>query len=184
MSVSVNIGAPSAPAASASQQRPCRSVVGTATMTCRPISARLDLYPTRKVGSRGLGITVAMCGGSGRDVGTGGPSSFGTSSRHVHRSPLSGTASRSPIPTGGASSQVGTASSMTVTLEVATLPQLRPVDARAACWYQRALELARQQQFEHARRVFQATVTTYPNLCRAWVSWAQVCSFPDLIAVV
>jgi hypothetical protein len=63
-----------------------------------------------------------------------------------------------------------------LSLETATLTQLQGIDPRGACWYERALELARQQDFEKSRRVFQAIVMTYPNLCRAWVSWAQVCA--------
>lgn len=59
--------------------------------------------------------------------------------------------------------------------ETATLPELRRIDDRgAAHWYEKALELAREEQWESARKVFQATTLMYPNLCRAWVSWAQV----------
>lgn len=59
--------------------------------------------------------------------------------------------------------------------ETATLPELRRIDDRgAAVWYEKALELAREEQWEAARKVFQTTTALYPNLCRAWVSWAQV----------
>jgi len=59
-------------------------------------------------------------------------------------------------------------------LETATLPELHQIDPRGALWYHRALELARKQQYEKSRRVFQAISQAYPNLCRAWVSWAQM----------
>uniref|UniRef100_A0A061RIW5 Uncharacterized protein n=1 Tax=Tetraselmis sp. GSL018 TaxID=582737 RepID=A0A061RIW5_9CHLO len=60
-------------------------------------------------------------------------------------------------------------------LEKATLPMLKILDDNeAATWYSTALQLARQERWEYARRVFSATVQRYPNLCRAWVSWSQM----------
>jgi len=62
-----------------------------------------------------------------------------------------------------------------VALETATLRQLMVADRRgAAAWYDTALGLARGEDWTAARRVFQATTEIYPNLCRAWVSWAQM----------
>jgi len=60
--------------------------------------------------------------------------------------------------------------------EIITLPQLRQaVDrATAAALYGRALDLARRERWEMARRVFRLTTSLYPDLCRAWVSWAQM----------
>lgn len=52
--------------------------------------------------------------------------------------------------------------------------QLVQSPQRAAALYSAALDLARSEQFDRARRVFQAAVTADPCLLKAWVSWAQV----------
>ncbi|KAL4431107.1 hypothetical protein ABPG75_006363 [Micractinium tetrahymenae] len=49
-----------------------------------------------------------------------------------------------------------------------------PPPQRAAALYSAALDLARSEQFDRARRVFQAAVTADPCLLKAWVSWAQM----------
>ena len=60
-------------------------------------------------------------------------------------------------------------------LSLATLPQLRVMDRRgAAHLYEAGLEFSRRQDWQAARRVFKTTTDLYPDLCRAWVSWAQV----------
>jgi hypothetical protein len=60
-------------------------------------------------------------------------------------------------------------------LSLATLPQLRIIDRRgAATWYEAAIAFARKEEWDAARQVFKTTTELYPDLCRAWVSWAQV----------
>lgn len=56
--------------------------------------------------------------------------------------------------------------------------QLVQSPQRAAALYSAALDLARSEQFDRARRVFQAAVTADPCLLKAWVSWAQVRAWP------
>lgn len=180
MGVAVKLCAPRSLAlrdtsASASRQRSHLGARPAMPITrCHPAICLHHPSRTATVSSAGA-VGVVACSAS--DVSTGGGARpFGKGPPRLRNSAQNSTAGRSASVHGAPSPQVGKASGLSVALEVATLPQLRPVDARAACWYERALELARQQQFEHARRVFEATVKTYPNLCRAWVSWAQVCA--------
>lgn len=42
--------------------------------------------------------------------------------------------------------------------------------------YEKALSLARASKFQEARQLFEALLTEQPHLCKAWVSYAQVCA--------
>jgi ferric-dicitrate binding protein FerR (iron transport regulator) len=50
--------------------------------------------------------------------------------------------------------------------------QQQPQTGDAA--YEAALELSRAQQYAAARAAFEALVRAHPNMCKAWVSYAQM----------
>lgn len=44
----------------------------------------------------------------------------------------------------------------------------------ASILYECALDLARVEEYRAARKVFEALLVRYPNMCKAWVSYAQM----------